>query len=98
MLERLLPTNPATVLDVGGGADGQACWLAAQGYRVHLLDITALGPVHGPRVTAVQMRTRCNHLEPDLAAIRPKASTEGGVPDRSTLRLGVPPCARMPFL
>jgi hypothetical protein len=38
--------------------------------------------VHGPRVTAVPMRTRCNHIEPDLAAIRPKAITEGGVPDR----------------
>jgi ubiquinone/menaquinone biosynthesis C-methylase UbiE len=42
LLERLLPTNPATVLDVGGGPGGQACWLAARGYRVHLLDITAL--------------------------------------------------------
>jgi hypothetical protein len=29
------------------------------------------------------MRTRCKNIEPDLAAIRPKEITEGGVPDRS---------------
>src|SRR5262245_15293278 len=43
LLARFLPPLPATVLDVGGGPGGHACWLAARGYRVHLIDIT---PVH----------------------------------------------------
>src|SRR5215510_14029261 len=42
LLARLLPPAPATVLDVGGGPGGHACWLAARGYQVHLIDITPL--------------------------------------------------------
>ncbi len=42
LLQRFLPPAPATVLDVGGGPGGHACWLAKQGYRVHLMDITPL--------------------------------------------------------
>jgi SAM-dependent methyltransferase len=42
LLGRFLPPAPATVLDVGGGPGGHACWLAARGYQVHLLDITPL--------------------------------------------------------
>ncbi len=42
LLQRFLPAAPATVLDVGGGPGGHALWLAAQGYRVHLLDIVPL--------------------------------------------------------
>jgi SAM-dependent methyltransferase len=42
LLGRFLPPPPATVLDVGGGPGGHACWLAAQGYTVHLIDITPL--------------------------------------------------------
>jgi ubiquinone/menaquinone biosynthesis C-methylase UbiE len=42
LLERFLPTAPATILDVGGGPGGHACWLARQGYTVHLIDITPL--------------------------------------------------------
>src|SRR5262245_58411166 len=41
-LGRFLPPPPATVLDVGGGPGGHACWLAARGYQVHLIDITPL--------------------------------------------------------
>ena len=37
-----LATATATVLDVGGGPGGHACWLAARGYRVHLIDVTPL--------------------------------------------------------
>ena len=43
LLKRLLPAAPATILDVGGGPGGYACDLAAQGYKVHLIDIV---PVH----------------------------------------------------
>jgi SAM-dependent methyltransferase len=42
LLERFLPPAPAVVLDVGGGPGGHACWLAARGYEVHLIDVTPL--------------------------------------------------------
>jgi ubiquinone/menaquinone biosynthesis C-methylase UbiE len=42
LLGRFLPRPPIVVLDVGGGPGGHACWLAARGYRVHLIDITSL--------------------------------------------------------
>ena len=32
--------------------------------------------VHGPRVTAVQMRARCGGIKPDLAASRPQATPQ----------------------
>jgi len=38
---RHLPPAPAKVLDVGGGAGAYACWLAARGYEVHLIDPVA---------------------------------------------------------
>jgi SAM-dependent methyltransferase len=42
LLKRFLPRASATVLDIGGGPGGHACWLAQQGYKVHLVDITPL--------------------------------------------------------
>jgi len=42
LLKRFLPPSPATVLDIGGGPGGHACWLAKQGYEVNLIDITPL--------------------------------------------------------
>jgi ubiquinone/menaquinone biosynthesis C-methylase UbiE len=33
-----IPSPPAFVLDVGGGPGAYACWLARQGYAVHLVD------------------------------------------------------------
>jgi ubiquinone/menaquinone biosynthesis C-methylase UbiE len=53
LLKRFLPAPPATVLDVGGGPGGHACWLAKQGYTVHLIDIT---PLH---VHLAQEASRC---------------------------------------
>lgn len=41
-LKRFLPVAPALILDVGGGPGAYACWLARQGYQVHLIDITPL--------------------------------------------------------
>lgn len=38
LLERFLPSPPARVLDVGGGAGVYASWLAELGYQVHLVD------------------------------------------------------------
>ena len=38
LILRHLPPAPATIIDAGGGAGVYACWLAARGYRVHLVD------------------------------------------------------------
>src|SRR5579864_7735881 len=38
LILRHLPPAPATIIDAGGGSGVYACWLAAQGYQVHLLD------------------------------------------------------------
>jgi ubiquinone/menaquinone biosynthesis C-methylase UbiE len=42
LLRRFLPPTPALILDVGGGPGDYACWLATQGYEVHLIDISPL--------------------------------------------------------
>ena len=56
LLQRFLPPVPAVVLDVGGGPGDHACWLARQGYEVHLIDIT---PLH------VQQAREASQLQPD---------------------------------
>lgn len=38
LILRHLPPPPATIIDAGGGAGAYACWLAARGYQVHLID------------------------------------------------------------
>jgi ubiquinone/menaquinone biosynthesis C-methylase UbiE len=38
LILRHLPRGPAVVFDVGGGPGVYACWLAAQGHEVHLVD------------------------------------------------------------
>ncbi len=42
IIERFLPDSPARILDVGGGAGPYSCWLAREGYEVHLLDLVPL--------------------------------------------------------
>ena len=42
IINRYLPDPPAVVLDVGGGPGAYACWLAQEGYEVHLTDPIAL--------------------------------------------------------
>src|ERR1700727_592680 len=38
LILRHLPSPPAKIIDAGGGAGTYACWLAARGDAVHLLD------------------------------------------------------------
>ncbi len=38
LILRHLPPAPAIVVDAGGGAGAYACWLAARGHQVHLID------------------------------------------------------------
>src|SRR5262245_36516718 len=65
LLNRLLPTAPATILDVGGGPGGYACELATRGYSVHLIDIT---PMH------VELAKKASESQPQS----PLASAEIG--------------------
>jgi SAM-dependent methyltransferase len=65
LLGKLLPPAPATVLDIGGGPGGHACWLAARGYKVHLIDIT---PLH------VELARQSSARQPET----PLASAEVG--------------------
>ncbi|HET6951430.1 MAG TPA: methyltransferase domain-containing protein [Acidimicrobiales bacterium] len=50
ILRRHLPPPPARVLDVGGGTGVHAEWLLADGYEVHLVDVT---PRHVDRALQV---------------------------------------------
>jgi SAM-dependent methyltransferase len=65
LLARFLPPAPATVLDVGGGPGGHACWLATWGYQVDLIDIT---PLH------VELARQASARQPEA----PLASAEIG--------------------
>ena len=38
LIVRFLAPPPGVVLDVGGGSGRYACWFAARGYEVHLVD------------------------------------------------------------
>lgn len=49
VLRRHLPDPPADILDVGGGTGVHARWLAEDGYRVRIVDIT---PQHVERANA----------------------------------------------
>ena len=49
LITRYLPAAPAVVYDVGGGPGGYACWLAKQGYEVHLVDPV---PLHVEQASA----------------------------------------------
>jgi ubiquinone/menaquinone biosynthesis C-methylase UbiE len=42
LVMRYVPPTPAVIFDVGGGPGVYACWLAKQGYEVHLVDATLL--------------------------------------------------------
>jgi ubiquinone/menaquinone biosynthesis C-methylase UbiE len=56
LFKRFLPLAPVTILDVGGGPGGHACWLAKQGYEVHLIDIS---PLH------VQLAQEASQRQPE---------------------------------
>ena len=53
---RYLPPPPAVIFDVGGGPGVYACWLAKQGYEVHLIDVN---PLH------VELARRASQAQPD---------------------------------
>lgn len=65
LVTRYVPPPPAVILDVGGGPGVYACWLAKQGYEVHLVDAT---PLH------VELARQASAAQPDA----PLASIEVG--------------------
>lgn len=65
LVTRYVPPPPAVILDVGGGPGVYACWLAKQGYEVHLFDAT---PLH------VELARQASAAQPDA----PLASIEVG--------------------
>jgi len=71
LILRHLPPSPAVVIDAGGGAGVYACWLAARGYEVHLLDPV---PKH------VEQARAASALQPE----HPLASAEVGDARRLT--------------
>lgn len=65
LMMRYVPPPPAVIFDVGGGPGVYACWLAKQGYEVHLVDAT---PLH------VEQARQASQAQPDA----PLASIEVG--------------------
>ena len=56
LVKRYLPPAPAVILDVGGGCGIYSCWLAKQGYEVHLIDLV---PLH------VEQARQASQAQPD---------------------------------
>jgi ubiquinone/menaquinone biosynthesis C-methylase UbiE len=56
LVMRYLPPPPAVIFDVGGGPGVYACWLAKQGYEVHLVDAV---PLH------VELARQASQAQPD---------------------------------
>ncbi len=56
LIRRFLPAPPGVVLDVGGGPGRYSCWLAEQGYDVHLID---------PVEKHVKQARQASRLQPD---------------------------------
>jgi ubiquinone/menaquinone biosynthesis C-methylase UbiE len=59
LILRHLPPAPVTILDIGGGAGAYACWLAAHGHQVHLIDPV---PKHVEQALAASSQQRQHPL------------------------------------
>jgi len=57
LIRRYLSAPPAVVLDVGGAAGRYACWLAREGYAVHLIDPVPLHVQQAQAASDVQPGT-----------------------------------------
>jgi ubiquinone/menaquinone biosynthesis C-methylase UbiE len=57
ILRRYLQRPPAVVLDIGGAAGRYACWLAQEGYQVHLVDPVPLHIQQAQAASAAQPET-----------------------------------------
>jgi ubiquinone/menaquinone biosynthesis C-methylase UbiE len=57
LVMRYVPLPPAVIFDVGGGPGVYACWLAKQGYEVHLVDAH---PLH------VELARQASQAQPEV--------------------------------
>lgn len=57
IIRRYLKPPPAIVLDIGGAAGRYSCWLAQEGYIVHLIDPVPLHIEQAQRASAAQPET-----------------------------------------
>lgn len=62
ILKRFLPPPPAVVLDIGGAVGRYACWLAREGYDVHLVDPVPALVEEARRSSGIQPRTPVKSL------------------------------------
>lgn len=65
LVARYIPPLPAVIFDIGGGPGVYACWLAKQGYEVHLVEAS---PLH------LELARQASQAQPDA----PLASIEVG--------------------
>jgi ubiquinone/menaquinone biosynthesis C-methylase UbiE len=56
LITRYLPPPPAVIFDIGGGVGIYSCWLAKQGYKVHLVDVV---PLH------IEQARQASQAQPD---------------------------------
>jgi SAM-dependent methyltransferase len=54
LVTRYFPAPPAVVFDIGGGPGVYSCWLARQGYEVHLVDVMPLHIEEAAKASAAQ--------------------------------------------
>ena len=54
LVARYFPEPPAVVFDIGGGPGAYSCWLAQQGYEVHLVDAMPLHIEQAREASAAQ--------------------------------------------
>jgi ubiquinone/menaquinone biosynthesis C-methylase UbiE len=60
IIKRFLPEPPSVILDIGGGPGKYACWLAKEGYEVHLIDPV---PLH------LEQARQASDLQPETPII-----------------------------
>ncbi len=63
LVARCFPPAPAVVFDIGGGPGVYSCWLARQGYEVHLVDAVPLHVEQAREASAAQPATPVATLE-----------------------------------
>jgi ubiquinone/menaquinone biosynthesis C-methylase UbiE len=74
IVKRYLPPPPRVVLDVGGAVGRYSCWLAREGYEVHLVD-----PV--PALVEEARRAAARQPEAPVASLRVGDARKLGFPD-----------------
>lgn len=63
LVGRFFPALPAVVFDIGGGPGVYSCWLAREGYEVHLVDAMPLHIEQAKSASAAQPATPVATLE-----------------------------------